>query len=87
MKVLFSLREIFSILLPFDDIYYFSAGGILGNVLSSTFLPYLSFVGSTLLFLLFTCAGFVRRGLNDAGFSARKRFYLPHKATIVGHGS
>lgn len=43
----------------FDDIYYFSAGGILGNVLSSTFLPYLSFVGSTLLFLLFTCAGFV----------------------------
>ena len=43
----------------FDDIYYFSAGGILGNVLSTTFLPYFSFVGSTLLFLMFTCAGFV----------------------------
>lgn len=43
----------------FDDIYYFSAGGILGNVLSTTFLPYFSFVGSTLLFLMFSCAGFV----------------------------
>ncbi len=43
----------------FDDIFYFSAGGILGDVLSKTLLPYLSFVGSTLLFLLFTCAGFV----------------------------
>ena len=43
----------------FDDIYYFSAGGILGNVLSTTFLPYFSFVGSTLIFLMFSCAGFV----------------------------
>ncbi len=43
----------------FDDIFYFSAGGILGDVLSNTLLPYFSFVGSTLLFLLFTCAGFV----------------------------
>jgi len=43
----------------FDDVFYFSAGGILGDVLSRTLLPYFSFVGSTLLFLLFTCAGFV----------------------------
>jgi S-DNA-T family DNA segregation ATPase FtsK/SpoIIIE len=43
----------------FDDLFYFSAGGILGDVLSETLLPYFSFVGSTLLFLLFTCAGFV----------------------------
>ena len=43
----------------FDDIYYFSAGGILGNILSKTFLPYFSFVGSTLIFLMFSCAGFV----------------------------
>ena len=43
----------------FDDIYYFSAGGILGNVLSKTFLPYFSFVGSTLIFLMFSCAGSV----------------------------
>ena len=43
----------------FDDIFYFSAGGILGDVLSGAFLPYFSFVGSTLLFLLLTCTGFV----------------------------
>ncbi len=43
----------------FDDLFYFSAGGILGDVLSKTFLPYFSFVGSTLIFLMFSCAGFV----------------------------
>ena len=43
----------------FDDIFYFSAGGILGDILSAAFLPYLSFVGSTLLFLMLTCTGFV----------------------------
>ena len=43
----------------FDDVFYFSAGGILGDVLSKSFLPYFSFVGSTLLFLMFSCAGFV----------------------------
>ena len=43
----------------FDDIFYFSAGGILGDVLSSSFLPYLSFVGSTLLFLMLLASGFV----------------------------
>ncbi len=43
----------------FDDVFYFSAGGILGDLLSDNFLPYFSFVGSTLIFLMFTCAGFV----------------------------
>jgi len=43
----------------FDDVFYFSAGGILGDVLSNSLLPYLSFVGSTLLFLTFCGAGFV----------------------------
>ncbi|WP_448549818.1 DNA translocase FtsK 4TM domain-containing protein [Thalassotalea fusca] len=43
----------------FDDIFYFSAGGILGDVLSSSFLPYLSFVGTTLLFLMLIASGFV----------------------------
>ncbi|NQZ82762.1 MAG: DNA translocase FtsK 4TM domain-containing protein [Colwellia sp.] len=43
----------------FDDVFYFSAGGILGDVLSNTLLPYFSFVGSTLLFLMFCGAGFV----------------------------
>ncbi|MEW6991552.1 DNA translocase FtsK 4TM domain-containing protein [Colwelliaceae bacterium 6441] len=43
----------------FDDIFYFSAGGILGDIISNGVLPYFSFVGSSLLFLLFIGAGFV----------------------------
>jgi len=43
----------------FDGLFYFSAGGILGDVLSETLLPYFSFVGSTLVFVMFSCAGFV----------------------------
>lgn len=43
----------------FDDLYYFSAGGILGDMLSTSLMPYLSFVGTTLLFLMFILAGFV----------------------------
>jgi len=42
-----------------DDIYYFSAGGIVGDVISNNFLPYFSFVGSTLIFLVSCCVGFV----------------------------
>lgn len=43
----------------FDDIFYFSAGGILGDVLSNGVIPYFSFVGSTLLFMTFIGTGFV----------------------------
>lgn len=64
----------------FDDIFYFSAGGILGDVLSKTLLPYFSFVGSTLLFLLFTCAGFVLL----TGFSWLKFIDSVGQYAIVG---
>jgi S-DNA-T family DNA segregation ATPase FtsK/SpoIIIE len=43
----------------FDDVFTFSAGGIVGDIVSKSVFPYLSFVGSTLLFLLFSCVGFV----------------------------
>lgn len=43
----------------FDDVFYFSAGGILGDVLSNSLLPYFSFIGSTLLFVTFCASGFV----------------------------
>jgi S-DNA-T family DNA segregation ATPase FtsK/SpoIIIE len=43
----------------FDDVFYFSAGGIIGDYLSNTVLPSFSFVGSTLLFLTFLFSGFV----------------------------
>jgi S-DNA-T family DNA segregation ATPase FtsK/SpoIIIE len=64
----------------FDDIFYFSAGGILGDVLSKTLLPYFSFVGSTLLFLLFTCSGFVLL----TGFSWLKFIDAVGRYTIAG---
>lgn len=41
----------------FDDIYYFSAGGVFGDVIASSLLPYLNFVGSTLLLLTFLATG------------------------------
>ncbi len=63
----------------FDDVFYFSAGGILGDVLSKTLLPYFSFVGSTLLFLLFSCAGFVLL----TGFSWLKFIDSVGKAAIA----
>ena len=43
----------------FDDLFYFSAGGILGDVVSQSILPYFSFVGSSLLFLMLVLSGFV----------------------------
>lgn len=43
----------------FDDVYYFSAGGIIGDIFSNALLPYLSFVGTTLFYLLFIAVGFV----------------------------
>jgi len=43
----------------FSGAFYFSAGGILGDVLSSSFLPYFSFAGSTIIFLSFLLTGFV----------------------------
>lgn len=41
----------------FDDIYYFSAGGVIGDVIAGSLLPYLNFVGSTLLLLTFFFTG------------------------------
>lgn len=43
----------------FDDVFYFSAGGIIGEILSSAVIPYFSFVGSTLLFLTLCSTGLV----------------------------
>ena len=43
----------------FDDIFYFSAGGIIGDFLSQSLIPYLSFVGTTLIYLMFVFVGFV----------------------------
>jgi len=42
----------------FDDMYYFSAGGLFGDVISSALLPQFSFVGTTILLLSFFATGF-----------------------------
>jgi S-DNA-T family DNA segregation ATPase FtsK/SpoIIIE len=41
----------------FDDIYYFSSGGIIGDVISYLLYPLFGFAGSTLLLLVFVMAG------------------------------
>ncbi|AWB68129.1 cell division protein FtsK [Saccharobesus litoralis] len=40
-----------------NDIYYFSSGGLMGDAISQTLLPYLNFVGTSLLLLCFFCTG------------------------------
>lgn len=44
--------------LNFNDLFYFSAGGMLGDVISSSFLPYLNFAGTVLILLSLFCTGF-----------------------------
>ena len=43
----------------FDNIYEFSAGGLVGDVISTSLLPYLNFIGSSLLYLVLTFSGIV----------------------------
>lgn len=44
--------------LNFSDIYYFSSGGMLGDVVSDAMLPYFNMLGTTLLLLTFVMTGF-----------------------------
>ena len=41
-----------------EDIYNYTSGGMVGDVLSSSLIPYFSLVGTTLLLLCFFCTGF-----------------------------
>ncbi|WP_339725088.1 DNA translocase FtsK 4TM domain-containing protein [uncultured Paraglaciecola sp.] len=41
-----------------EDIYNYTSGGMVGDVLSSSLIPYFSMVGTTLLLLCFFCTGF-----------------------------
>lgn len=42
----------------FSDIYYFSSGGVLGDVVSGAMLPHFNLLGTTLLLLTFVMTGF-----------------------------
>jgi S-DNA-T family DNA segregation ATPase FtsK/SpoIIIE len=44
--------------LNMDDIHNYTSGGMVGDVLSSSLIPYFSLVGTTLLLLCFFCTGF-----------------------------
>lgn len=44
--------------LNFSDIYYFSSGGVVGDVVASAMLPYFNLLGTTLLLLTFVMTGF-----------------------------
>ena len=41
-----------------NDLYYFNAGGFVGDVISAALIPYLNIVGATLFLLCFFCTGF-----------------------------
>lgn len=41
----------------FDDIFHFSAGGMMGDIVSSSLIPHFSLVGTTLLLLCFLITG------------------------------
>lgn len=43
----------------FSNVYDFSAGGIVGNFVAITFLPYFNYIGSSLVFIILTCSGCV----------------------------
>jgi S-DNA-T family DNA segregation ATPase FtsK/SpoIIIE len=43
--------------LNFAALYSFSAGGVVGDVISSSLLPYFNLIGTTLLLLTFLCTG------------------------------
>ncbi|NVK57947.1 MAG: DNA translocase FtsK 4TM domain-containing protein [Alteromonadaceae bacterium] len=42
----------------FDDLFSFSAGGLVGDVISSALVPYFNVAGTVLLLLSFCCVGF-----------------------------
>lgn len=42
----------------FDDLFSFSAGGLIGDVISSALVPYFNTAGTVLLLLCFCCVGF-----------------------------
>ena len=42
----------------FDDMYYFSAGGLFGDIIASALTPQFNFIGTSLLLLCFFATGF-----------------------------
>jgi len=56
--ILFVLGATGLLSLNVEDIHNYTSGGMVGDVLSSSLIPYFSMVGTTLLLLCFFCTGF-----------------------------
>lgn len=56
--ILFVLGVTGLLSLNVEDIHNYTAGGMVGDILSSSLIPYFSMVGTTLLLLCFFCTGF-----------------------------
>ena len=56
LLVIFGFTGIASI--NFDDFYSVSAGGAMGDIISTALIPHFSFVGTVLLLICFFCTGF-----------------------------
>ena len=57
VMLLVGLTSIFS--MNVNDIYEFSAGGIIGDYISYSLIPLFNYIGASLLFIILTCSGFV----------------------------
>ncbi|MFT6284179.1 MAG: S-DNA-T family DNA segregation ATPase FtsK/SpoIIIE [Arenicella sp.] len=56
--ILFVLGATGLLSLNVEDIHNYTSGGMVGDVLSSSLIPYFSLIGTTLLLLCFFCTGF-----------------------------
>ncbi|WP_299076823.1 DNA translocase FtsK [uncultured Paraglaciecola sp.] len=56
--ILFVLGATGLLSLNMEDIHNYTSGGMVGDVLSSSLIPYFSLIGTTLLLLCFFCTGF-----------------------------
>ena len=92
LLVVFGFTGIASI--NFDDFYSVSAGGAMGDIISTALVPHFSFVGTVLLLICFFCTGFtLATGISwlsiiDAigSFSisrARDLYTLPQKVSAL----
>lgn len=56
LLLVLGITGLFSI--NFNDLYHYSSGGTIGDIISTSLIPYFSLAGTTLLLLCFVCTGF-----------------------------
>jgi S-DNA-T family DNA segregation ATPase FtsK/SpoIIIE len=92
LLVVFGFTGIASI--NFDDFYSVSAGGAMGDIISTALVPHFSFVGTVLLLICFFCTGFtlatgiswlsIIDGIGSFTISRTKDLYaLPQKVSAL----